>query len=59
MDKIGYKMDISKKIAFQPTIFQDIIQKLGVIENHIKKLGIKQKVFPFLKRNNFTSTTPL
>lgn len=25
-------MDISKKIAFQPAIFQDIIQKLGVVD---------------------------
>ncbi len=25
-------MDISKKIAFQPSIFQDIIQKLGLID---------------------------
>lgn len=32
LDKIGYKMDISKKIAFQATIFQDVIQKLGVVD---------------------------
>ena len=32
MDTIGYKMDISKKTAFQPAIFQHIIQKLSIVD---------------------------
>ncbi len=32
MDKIGYKMDISKKIQFRASIFQEIITKLSEID---------------------------